>query len=120
MEIEEMVPSMIANELDVLLHRGAIKRELIITNENTRGIGKTTALVNFAKKYNLGVIVPSEHNAKRLRKEFNYEHIYSYLDLISNNGLSQYVIDEGVEPEFVKFYYGVDIVTGFKYVGGIK
>jgi hypothetical protein len=119
MVLERMIPQMIANELDVMLYRGAIKRELIITSERTRRIGKTTALVNFAKKYNLGVIVHNDHIARHFRAEFNYPHIYGIDNFLRGNSKMQYVIDEGVDPEYIKKEFGVEIVTGFKYVGGI-
>jgi hypothetical protein len=117
MDLQTMIPSMIANQLDVLLHKGAIKKEFIITNEYTRGIGKTTALINFAKKYDLGVIVACRpFIVQSYRNEFAYRHIYGLYENLRNFDRMRFVVDEGVNPDRIRSEFGLDIVTGFLYV----
>lgn len=98
------------------LTESAIKRELIETRSYTRSLGKTTALINFAKKYNLGVvIVTPELYCNALQKEYDYKNIFSIRNLDNLRGTSlEVVIDEMVDVDEL-LRNEIKVVTGFKY-----
>lgn len=86
------------------LEEGAKSHSLIYT-DNMRGIGKTSTLIEFAKKYGYSVIVRNESQAINFRKRFNYENIFGKLNI---RGLRNLVIDEGVKLEDY-----ISVITGF-------
>jgi hypothetical protein len=95
---------------------------LLYTNE-LRGIGKTTALVDFAKKYDYGVVlITGTPNLNNLKKELNYKKIYRAYDLLDEEqkiffrGIEKnIVIDEGINYEEINKLerLGFNIITGF-------
>jgi hypothetical protein len=87
----------------------SIKGQFIETHQWSRGIGKTTALVEFAKVYGFNVITNDSRNARHMRDKFNYEKIYGQGE--SLRGLSgDFVIDEVVDRSKLE---GCKIITGF-------
>jgi hypothetical protein len=104
---------------DLLLKKlveSAIKNTLINV-ANLRGLGKTTALIKFAKCYGLNAIVRFPQYSE-LRKKHEYSKIYGYKNNGNNGendilkGLGRSVIDEGVD-ELVIRKLPIEIVTGF-------
>lgn len=69
---KEMVDALVA-----ILERAATQGEFIEIHPEIRCIGKTTALIKFAKKHRFAVIVGNEPIANALRKEYKYDFIYS-------------------------------------------
>lgn len=83
-----------------------------------RNIGKTTALVEFAKKYNFGVLLYNGGMVRHLREEFNYEYIYGYKSYsnLAGTNIEGVVFDEGVNVSYLKKEepeVGLRIVTGY-------
>ena len=76
--------------------QASIKREFINVDEYMRGIGKTSALIEFAKENDLTLIVPHEATAYRLRQE---DGIKAYGQDWMPRGLDKerFVFDEGVD-----------------------
>ena len=92
------------------LLEGAIKNENVWMY-GLRGIGKTTALIRFAKEFGYCVIVRNSIIANYLRDEFMYDYIYGEKDQIRGIGKAL-VFDEGVNYKKLKSE-GNNIVTGF-------
>jgi hypothetical protein len=99
--------------LDGLLELGA-RLGVLINTHSMRGIGKTTALIEFAKKNDYLVV---HLNASILSKEFNYKKIWNPNVLVSTNhqGMTNknIVIDEGVTNLQELKDAGFNIITGF-------
>ncbi|MED1125483.1 hypothetical protein [Bacillus atrophaeus] len=98
------------------LKKSAIIRKPISVSEYFhRGVGKTTALVEFAKEMGLVVVVSHKSTAKYLRESFKYESIYSQSELYGLQGtgddLKMVVFDEGVDP--ASFPKQSIVLTGF-------
>lgn len=106
--VDDNLKNIMDKVLEDKLVEGAITKSLIGVT-NLRGIGKTTALIKFAKKYGFGVLCSgeiAEHNVKQLE----FQGFKS--NKTNNVKKCRYVIDEDVN------YYdaiekGYDIVTGF-------
>lgn len=111
----QLIQDELIETLVKILEKGAISRDLIEVTEYQRGIGKTTALIKFAKKYGFGVIVFSRGIARMLREFHGYENIFAITDVTSLRGskVKNVVIDEGVDKGTVKDF-GLTVVTGFK------
>jgi hypothetical protein len=97
-----------------IIEYGAVRREFIQIPKELRGIGKTTALIRLAKKYNLIVVVASQVIADFLKVKFEYPKIYSQGNLENLRGSKdkKIVFDEGVDVNNLK---GFEIVTGIVY-----
>lgn len=103
---------------DLLLQKLELAKETkqLVYTQGIRNIGKTYALVEFAKKYDYIVVVCNSQLAISLRKECNYNKICSNDIKDFNNRYilaSKVVIDEGVKniSELKSLY--CDIVTGY-------
>ncbi|MEC1780064.1 hypothetical protein [Schinkia azotoformans] len=102
------------NQLIDVLRECAITRNLIPTyGEEYRGLGKTTALIEFAKEYGFSAIVHIGEDVEGLREVFEYDDIYTIKDLICDIiDNKKLVIDEGVNRfEIPKMY---EVITGFE------
>lgn len=97
------------------LEKGAILKELIEIAEFQRGIGKTTALIEFAINYNFGVVVKNKYTAKYFRESFKYPYIFSVNEIKRGMSPIKVVVDEGVDLNKVN-ETGLEVVTGFKTV----
>ncbi|MED3440308.1 hypothetical protein P4393_12655 [Bacillus subtilis] len=98
------------------LKKSAIVRKPISVSEYYhRGVGKTTALIEFAKEMGLVAVVAHKSTAKYLRESFKYESIYTASDLNNLRGtgddLKMVVYDEGVDP--ASFPKQSIVLTGF-------
>ncbi len=98
------------------LIKGAILREPVPTNRQYRGLGKTTALIEFAKEHFLTVIVHSDTIAKSLINIHGYTKIVS-IDSLYYSGYKlgeKYVFDEQVnEGKLYSFVPKNSVVTGY-------
>lgn len=90
----------------------SVKRECIYVDDFLRGIGKTTALVNFANRANLALIVPSNEHVNHIKRKFDMcVPVVSQFQTDSLIGTNLYVVfDEGVD---VKRLSNLKVVTGF-------
>lgn len=90
------------------------KRELIVTNERQRKIGKTTALMLFAKRKQLPVIV-----LQTLKRDYSKRYpkveIFGHQEVVHCDALPLTVLcDEGVPKETIEFLRSKYIVvSGF-------
>lgn len=98
-----------------LLEIGAEKRELIVTELKHRKLGKTKALVYFARDNGYTVLVGSETIAKMLIKEYGYRHIRS-VQSKTLDGQKGFVCDECCPKEAIDKMIcgGQPIFTGFQ------
>lgn len=98
-----------------LLEIGAEKRELIVTELKHRKLGKTKALVDFARDNGYTVLVGSGTIAKMLIKEYGYRHIRSVQSKVLD-GHKGFVCDECCSKELIDkiIYSGQPIFTGFQ------
>lgn len=100
----------LSNGIKDCLIESAIKQEMIEISKYQRGIGKTHALISFAKQYGFSVIVPYNETAKRLKEFYNYPKIYGQDDRsISGKCVS----DESVYLELFRGKEDIKIITGF-------
>jgi hypothetical protein len=102
--------------LEQKLNEGRYEKRVISVQElpdisKRIGIGKTTALVQFAKKHSLTAVVNVEA-VEFLRKKSGYEHIYSVLDKTQLSGKAV-LIDASVNHELLPD--GCTVLTGFQY-----
>lgn len=95
------------------------RSEHVLTNRHQRTIGKTTALIEFAKENNYIAIVNCDAIANGLRFEFNYEKIIGIDRHHKLNKLSEdsnaIVFDECCKPEQIEqlVNLGFKVITGF-------
>ncbi|MEC5235511.1 hypothetical protein P9C88_20955 [Bacillus licheniformis] len=99
-----------------LLEKAAEKNELIFVRSQQRRLGKTTALLEFARKNNYPVLT-----RKEVASFYQLEHpdlnIIGYVDGSEVDGLYNVVFDEGVPRDAVKRLYKLGILlTGFVHV----
>lgn len=100
-----------------LLKLGLYKNKLIYTN-NIRGIGKTTALIQFAKENDFGVIVKNTNRCiNDLKRQFNYNFIYNEnnISCMRSSKIQNFVIDESVN-NILDLQRFINIVTGLTLV----
>lgn len=97
-----------------LLELAGAKGEYIETELRHRKIGKTTALIQYAKENGYTVLVGNGTEAKYLEKEFGYRLIKS-INSHSLEGLPFFVFDESVTKEQVQELKenGQVVLTGF-------
>ena|SRR5690625_3857700 len=98
-----------------LLEVAAERKEPIITELKHRELGKTTALIEFAKDNGYTVLVGNGTIARHLSKE----HGYAWIKSIRSNcmdGHKGFVFDECCPTEFIEkmIKQGRPILTGFK------
>lgn len=97
-----------------LLEVAAERKEPIITKLNHRKLGKTKALIEFARDNNYTVLVGNGTIAKMLIKEYGYRQIRSINSNIE--GIMYFVFDECCAKEDIsKLVNGGNLVlTGFQ------
>lgn len=95
------------------LELSAQKKEYIYINLNQRYIGKSHALIQFAKENNYAVIVGSNAIAKDHRIRFDYQNIYSIHSTFID-GLP-FVFDECCRVDQINLLIksGQTVITGF-------
>jgi aconitase B len=91
----------------------AMSKKALVDISHLRAIGKTTALIDFAKERRFIVVVPTRLEADRLKEYYNYEGIFGQGDVIAFRGTDiQCVVDEGVKVERL-LMNKIDVVTGY-------
>lgn len=97
-----------------LLEIASLKGEYIRTLINHRKIGKTTALVQFAKDNGYFVLVGSTAIAKFLIREHGYKNIRT-INSIALDGISGFVFDECCPIDRINQLkeMNLNVVTGF-------
>jgi len=110
-EILKRAPLEDSRELLLNLLQEASKTNELINTNGIRAIGKTSALIEFAKKNGYGVIVCSKLIAQNFREQYEYNAIYSFdNNLIHTKNI---VIDEGVLKEDFRGA-SLKIITGYQ------
>lgn len=104
----ELEIPLLTNQIIEALKEAAIKREPIHTDRYLRGVGKTTALIDFAIQYDFYVVVP--HFAQQYIDRTGYEKIISASDLYKFRCDEKLVFDEGVKTSRLA---GYQVITGF-------
>lgn len=96
-----------------LLEIASVKKEDIKVTTNHRRLGKTKALMEFAKDNNYYVLVGNERIAELFKKQFKYKKIKS----INSNldGLGYFVYDECCDTKKIEKLKnsGIGILTGY-------
>lgn len=97
-----------------LLELAAAKREFIETELRHRKIGKTKALIEFAKDNNYTVLVGSNKIARMFMREYNYREIRTIKSKVLD-GVKGFVFDECCSKEDIEkmISSGQHIITGF-------
>lgn len=96
------------------LELAAEKGELINTTRKHRKLGKTTALVEFARLNDLYILTPSTEAGKIIEKYFKYKKVKS-INSKTFDGIQYAVIEEGCTNESIQELKnkGVIVVTGY-------
>lgn len=96
-----------------LLMESACRRKPIYVDTYFRCVGKTTALVNFANKCKLTLVVPNETQARYILSNFEMSApVISQSQVYKLRGRKDVLIvyDEGVDPSILSDF---NVVTGF-------
>ncbi|MCY9148809.1 hypothetical protein [Bacillus haynesii] len=96
-----------------LLEKAAEKNELIHVRARQRRVGKTSALIQFARENNYTILTK-----KTMERSYQQSHpdlnIIGYVDGSELDGLSNVVCDEGIPKDAVKRLHKLGILlTGF-------
>lgn len=97
------------------LETAARNNSFLTTELRHRTLGKTTALIQFAKQRGYTVLVPNKTMVKHLINEHGYERI-DCVNSLFLDGERNYVFDEGVTEEDIDRLTrikGINIITGF-------
>lgn len=94
------------------LTKAAIHREVITTYDDQRCVGKTTGLIEFARLFDLHVVVNTNTMAEALQSEHKYDKIVSVLEAknMARGLRPKFVFDEYVDH---KLFPTETIVTGY-------
>ncbi|KRT90678.1 hypothetical protein, partial [Bacillus glycinifermentans] len=96
-----------------LLEKAAEKNEFIFVRQGQRRLGKTTALLEFARKNNYPVLTKREV-ARCYQVEHPDLNIIGYVDGSEVDGLYNVVCDEGIPKDAVKRLHKLGVLlTGF-------
>ncbi|MBV5122233.1 hypothetical protein [Bacillus halotolerans] len=96
-----------------LLEKAAENNEIIYTRRNQRRLGKTTALIQFARENNSPILMLPDV-ARIYQEEHPDLTFIGYKDEIALDGLTNVVCDEGVPLEIIERLHGLgQLLTGF-------
>ncbi|MCA0106553.1 hypothetical protein [Bacillus subtilis] len=96
-----------------LLEKAAENNEIIYTRSNQRLLGKTTALIQFARENNSPILMIPDV-AHTFQKEHPDLTFIDYKDEIALDGLTNVVCDEGVPLKVIERLHGLgQLLTGF-------
>lgn len=76
---------------------------------NLKNVGKTKALIKFAKEFNYDVIEPSSINIDYFKNTYDYDRIF-LINEYNFNLENEFVIDEGID---IKSIHNKKLITGF-------
>ncbi|KIO60029.1 hypothetical protein B4143_2758 [Bacillus subtilis] len=97
-----------------LLEKAAENNEIIYTRSNQRLLGKTTALIQFARENNSPILMHDSRVAKDYQELHPDLTFISYENEIAIDGLTNVVCDEGVPLCVVERLHGLgQLLTGF-------
>lgn len=97
-----------------LLEKAAESNEIIYTRSNQRLLGKTTALIQFARENNSPVLMHDPRIAKDYQELHPDLTFICYENEIALDGLTNVVCDEGVPLSVVERLHGLgQLLTGF-------
>ncbi|WP_141243808.1 hypothetical protein [Bacillus sp. 7705b] len=97
-----------------LLEKSAESNEIIYTRSNQRLLGKTTALIQFARENNSPILMHDSRIAKDYQELHPDLTFISYENEIALDGLTNVVCDEGVPLCVVERLHGLgQLLTGF-------
>lgn len=100
-----------------LLEKAAENNEIIYTRWNQRRLGKTTALIQFARENNSPILMLPDV-ARIYQEEHPDLTFIDYKDEIALDGLTNVVCDEGVPLEIIERLHGLgQLLTGFAIEG---
>lgn len=85
------------------------KTNQLVNVSGLRRVGKTNALIKFAKLKDFPVIVNG--TAEALSKEYDYHKVFSYKNYDESN--VSVLVDEGINPSLL-VSRGVNVITGYK------
>jgi hypothetical protein len=113
MELRTAVIDTLSDKVYEVLERCAIRREVLYVDEYFRGVGKSTALVKLAKKYDLYLVTPCRAKSDYIRSHFGYENVISQNELFKISGKRDIflVFDEGVDRSKLT---GFNVITGIE------
>jgi len=114
MYLRDFIVSSTSNKIYELLERCAVRRDYIYIDHSLRGIGKTTALVRLAKKYDLYIVTSNKAQCRYLKSVFDFDDSICQSELMSLRGKKDVflIFDEGVDPSELS---GFEVITGFVY-----
>lgn len=95
--------------IELRLEEGLHKGKLIDVG-NYKIIGKIPALINFSKKYNIPIFVPSNF-LWQVYKDAGAE-VYHSLEFMSNRKIKNLLVEEGVDCQMLS-RAGYRVITGF-------
>ncbi|MCY9242076.1 hypothetical protein MOE55_10165 [Bacillus spizizenii] len=96
-----------------LLEKAAENNEIIYTRRNQRRLGKTTALIRFARENNSPILMIPDvvHTYQKEHPDLTF---IGYKDEIALDGLTNVVCDEGVPLKVIERLHGLgQLLTGF-------
>src|SRR5699024_10218932 len=108
--------SNLGNDLDMdkYLMQGVIARRFV-NSSGSRSVGKTHAVMKMAKKYKLAVLVKNVAEENRLKKEWDYDNIFSYKTVKIKQELHKktFLADSLFVKELMELPEDLDILGGF-------
>lgn len=108
--MELNIAPVLKDYLKEMLLKASVTGEIINVTGYHRGIGKSTAIVEFAKEFGLTAIVNHRNTKARLMHETGYDKIIVQNEIGGQPIDSRFVHDEDVDLSRFK---NINIVTGF-------
>jgi hypothetical protein len=113
----ELANRSILNCLELASEKG----EFIYTAPNQRRLGKTMALIQFAKENRYIVLVSNNSFARELQKQYGYKFIRRINSYKTIDAIGPFVFDEGCSSAHINelIRNGARIITGFMSEGPV-
>lgn len=109
--LDENIVSVISQSLYNKLNQGLHTGDLIDVT-GLRQVGKTTALVKFARERHLPIIACNHAAARCIKDNFDYQNVYSITFNNMRGTIREACVDELVDLRKVR-ELGINVVTGF-------
>lgn len=111
------------DEISTLLNlAGRYNFILTATNDSSRGIGKTVAMINKAKKENLLILVPFENGFQQICKQYNFNNFIVLSKIQDMHGVQYHNFDGFLSEDLVsneEIERFIEI-SGLDYKGGFN